>query len=1378
MTAASIALPGHPDGPNNAERHRELILENFTPGRKRLSLMLTDDHHDYYKIPLGYDDTTAFNEDMSNPALKLVPVTFLRNIPDEGLGPLREGWVYIYVNGYLWREARYDTDCHMLIDVNLSYEKGLDRRRATVQKDSTLVLPWNMNGSESIVEIAFSEEQWSWERIDQLGGVDPEDPRQWLGERVETAYSTDYTAKARAARLMPVDLSAAESNFEDMPEDSNIRLVTNEELAPRRRHYNTKFDKGIASVILSDVIGDARYHATNQADTMALLDTTVNGLLNADQPYPRDWSIDRIASARTKHVQTVADSRLAVLLNNQFYAPIDQQLKRTDLADAQRQILEQRQQNQSLLDQALMETQLEKDACEIMIREALDDRQSLIELMDTPEFLASLEDFHCLENGHWFLLPDLMGQLITRLNQPVAFAYKDLFFNLDDYQIYLDRDLGSDLLLRLTGAHPDKAPHPMTDIFFPRSGPEAENPLSIDETEPSLEERLLNPVKVRRIIDGLNDMDYLNWPPLIINGSEVDLHDFANEAIKSFTLSLTLMPGIESPEGSGNPDAETQAWRFAGHTAHAFGAVLSGQNYEDVKAAQSNEMEWGSEQQRRQQDQAKLQADIAGAKIRQQELQVKQQEYAADISDTEQALTEAEQRQRQFEVEKNRLLDNRHESDLLRENTGMRTRIDQVNDELSYLDTQLKSERARLVETKAEHRQVSEALNNINTRVQAMEASTGKVLSNFTLKHNTKVVSLYALLAGEHLQTLKITHDDLLYNRIPSGYLPFSAAGTVQRLKARLRTAQHIAQYQGPWVNFEISPAQKIRVPADLAFENVDELHQYFADFLHDSFMVAEDVNAERINLIVASQETLAETRAQAKATIVDNEETLRQAKEAFQEKLTSAKAEIERLENGKYRYQGMLSETKKEAESLAEMLIGTERKIATLQTQIDDYETLLDNSRPNLSFSGRMSKLLLLSGGMVVFEAWNLSSMTEKLSSDYRDVRGWIDFSSALADFAATIVGSAQYIMESKYGNWKVVESRLKNITHEQFIRSYPLTEKSATWVLRFYNFAGWLNLGAGVLGAVISLIDAYNRWVMGDRDAAAAYGVVTVGFALTAASSIRALAPISARLGLVGFGLVVIGYVLVYFLEDKTLETLLKNCSFGREPAKRYGGTNFLNDDTHAHWRERRDLAYHSCISQLLQPSVHFLSTCQEDENFCEITIRTPGLAAEGTYQFDIQAWQDRNDQWETVTLVTNASGSAISADPGSVQVKADGVMHQIRLRKDLIKSFNSQDHYGIASSTVQTKMRVRVQLYPLGEAARLFPGAPTTYVLPAPERNSDGYPIVNGDVVDESTATEHAWLVTEGEVTHVVHRNSGYSSNWGITPEDLQNAWPQGQ
>ncbi|MEX2366458.1 MAG: hypothetical protein WD601_07600, partial [Pseudohongiellaceae bacterium] len=812
MTSASIALPGNPESPNNAERQRELIVENLTPGRKRLSLMLTDDQHGNYKIPLGYSETTPFDEALSESTLKLAPVTFVRNIPEEGLGPLRDGWVYVYINGYLWREAKYDAKNDQLKDVNLAWEKGLDRRRASVQKDSIMVIPWIMNGSECTVEIAFSEEQWSWSRIDQLGGLDPEDPRQRLGEHLESPYNPDYCEQTRAARMMPVGVSAAENNYMDIPEGNSIRLVSKEELAPRLRHYNTKLDKGIASVIVSDVIGEARYYAKCQADNMALLDATVNSLLNADQPYPDEWCIDRIETARTERIQSVADSRLAMLLNNQFFAPIDQQLKKNDLAKAQRKVLEQRQEDRELLDPEAMETQLEKTACDKMIRQALDDRRDLIDLMDSPAFVAAMGDFHSLENAHWFLLPELMGHLIGRFNQPVAMAYKDLFLNLDDYEIYLDRDQGANFLLRLTGAHPSEEPHPLTDLFFPRSGPEPDNPLSIDDTEPSLEEQLLNPVKVRRIIDGLKGVDYLNWPPLYVNGTSVDMHDFAAHAIKSFTLSLTLMPELGTTGGVGNADAKTQAWRFAGHTAHAFGAVLSGRNYEDVNSAQNNEQAWGSKQQDLLNEQARNQASLTSAESRQQELQEQERNYTEKIAEKEQRIAEDENLHRKLTEEKQRLLGNRSEAEVLQESSGFSARINQINVELNYTNQQLTVERTRLADTKVSRLQVTDALSNITDRVQTLERSAGMVLSNFTLKHNTRVVNLYALLAGEHLKTLKVTHDDLLNNRLPQGYTPFAAAGRVQRLKERLNTAQHIAGYQGPWVNFKLAPNHSIRV--------------------------------------------------------------------------------------------------------------------------------------------------------------------------------------------------------------------------------------------------------------------------------------------------------------------------------------------------------------------------------------------------------------------------------------------------------------------------------------------------------------------------------------------------------------------------------------
>lgn len=1345
MTAASIALPGHPDGPNNAERHRELILENFTPGRKRLSLMLTDDHHGHYKIPLGYDDTTAFNEDMSNPALKLVPVTFLRNIPDEGLGPLREGWVYIYVNGYLWREARYDTDCHMLIDVNLSYEKGLDRRRATVQKDSTLVLPWNLNGSESIVEIAFSEEQWSWERIDQLGGVDPEDPRQWLGERVESAYSTDYTANARAARLMPVDLSAAESNFEDMPEDSNIRLVTNEELAPRRRHYNTKFDKGIASVILSDVIGDARYLANTQSDMIDLLDATVTTMLQADHQYPSGWTIDRIAEDRMEHIQTVADGRLAALFNTQFFAPIDQQLKQPDLTEKEREVLEQRVEDREELDQQAMEEQLNKEGCEQIIQSALDYRRDLIDLMDTPAFLTAMEDYHTLENAHWFLLPELMGQLIARFNQPVANAYKDLFFNLDDYALYLDRDQGADFLLRLTGGHQYKAPHPLADILFPQSGPDPENPLSISDTEPGLEARLLNPVKIRRIIDGLNGEDHAHWPSIIIDGTSVDMHEFVAQAIHTFTLSLTMLPAPIETEDNGDASALIQSWRFSGHTAHAFGAKVKENAYEGVRSTQQMEQSQGEHRS----ELATERAEHDELKGRRDELSTRQAEQTSALQQKEQYLEEARARKQELTLERQNILQNQSELGKQMESFSLVSRIDQIDEELVYLEQYMEEAVAERAQLHQQRTQVTDALANIENNLNKIRAS-GTVLSGGTLKHNTKVVNLYSLLAGEHLQALKVTHDDLLNNRLPEGHVAMTAAGRMQRMKTTLATAKHIKNHQGPWVNFELGPDKKVRVPADLALENTQQLHQYLSTYMHSTLDTAEVRNANKIVQIVFAQEATNLARSAAEVKVIDNANRLLLA-DVIQQAANDADQHIQRIGQDIYEYEQKTFKTKAEALELAKIMKDAETKITSLETTIDGYEKSLTSGQPQLHFAQRMDRLFLLNGAMIAFEAYNLASVANRLMNDFGNTRARIDMASALTDFAATIATSYQYVFESKYGTTKQIESRLKDAAKRKFIQTLPVDGKILGKSILVTRIAAGTNIIAGVLSALLSSIDAYNRWMLGDRDTAIAYGMTVVGFALTAIAAIPAMQAAALALNIVGFVLIAAGFALVYFLIDTPTETLLKNSPFGKDPDFRFGGGLIFEDEDYQHWKNRRDLAYHECTSFFLQPSVHFAETWVEHEEYCELAIQTPGLMTDGVYQIDIQAWHIKEDRWETITLLSNDTSAKVSANPGNVQIAANGSTYKIRIHRDLIKTFGAPLSGGFGYISTETNIRVRVQTYPKGEAARIFPGALTPYVLPAPKRDELGRTTIDGEVIDEKTAAENSWLIAEGAVVH---------------------------
>jgi len=428
------------------------------------------------------------------------------------------------------------------------------------------------------------------------------------------------------------------------------------------------------------------------------------------------------------------------------------------------------------------------------------------------------------------------------------------------------------------------------------------------------------------------------------------------------------------------------------------------------------------------------------------------------------------------------------------------------------------------------------------------------------------------------------------------------------------------------------------------------------------------------------------------------------------------------------------------------------ETKIASLETTIDGYEKALTSGQPQLHFAQRMDRLFLLNGAMVAFEAYNLASVANRLMSDFGNTRARIDMASALTDFAATIATSYQYVFESRYGTTKQISSRLKDIAKEEFVRSWPVNEQIKHKSIRLNRMVTVFNVMSGTLSSLLSSIDAYNRWVLGDKDAAIAYGMTAVGFALTAVAALSSLSTAALlTMNIAGFALIAIGFVLVYFWTDTPTETLLKNSPFSREVESRFGGSGFMQDESYQYWSNRRDLAYHECASFFLQPRVQFSETWVEHEEFCELITQTPGLMANGTYHIEVQAWHSENKQWETITLLSNDPNTRVSAHPGNIQIKADGFTHIIRIHRDLIKSFGVKPSFGIGYASTETKIRVRVKTYPKGEASRLFPGAITPFVLPAPMRNELGQAVIGESVVDERTAAENAWLVSEGAVVH---------------------------
>ncbi len=208
------------DDGQSGKRHRELAVYPQEGGRKKLSLVLNDTrfaagdpNREFIVLPLGHGLATVSTSE-PRPAdwrdhdhffLPLILRRYATSPADpEQIADLRDGWVYVYRNGYLWRELQVVQGT--LRDVNLKAFQGQDERPATGESDRVVIVPYKVNGEEQQIEIAYSEVQWSWARINALGGMDPDpnnEPRLASGTPMPEV-STAQAAENRSRRLQPV----------------------------------------------------------------------------------------------------------------------------------------------------------------------------------------------------------------------------------------------------------------------------------------------------------------------------------------------------------------------------------------------------------------------------------------------------------------------------------------------------------------------------------------------------------------------------------------------------------------------------------------------------------------------------------------------------------------------------------------------------------------------------------------------------------------------------------------------------------------------------------------------------------------------------------------------------------------------------------------------------------------------------------------------------------------------------------------------------------------------------------------------------------------------------------------------------------------------
>lgn len=320
---------------NSAQRSREITLENVQAGLVKIALQFTDEQFGYYKIPLGKTRSIPKEEEFKQMPNLLIPLELKRYTfakasggpqqPDEVKKILNDriyqmhedylragGFVYVFVNGHLWRELNVLPQ-GAFRDVNLREFKGEDERPATAQVLRWLSVPYKINEKVQKIEIAYSEVQWSWAYINALGGLAPNDSRRFdnpqpkhdldrqlpsgVPKPIRSKRLQNITPKLANWKGMDLDTTTAKPNS---PEPSNIDWVK----LKRADYIYTLYvydPLGTArsmshdvNTTVYDMLATKAYARTNPLFTMA---TLVKQLLAAKPKYKKYVDMSTINDA-------------------------------------------------------------------------------------------------------------------------------------------------------------------------------------------------------------------------------------------------------------------------------------------------------------------------------------------------------------------------------------------------------------------------------------------------------------------------------------------------------------------------------------------------------------------------------------------------------------------------------------------------------------------------------------------------------------------------------------------------------------------------------------------------------------------------------------------------------------------------------------------------------------------------------------------------------------------------------------------------------------------------------------------------------------------------------------------------------------------------
>lgn len=121
------------------------------------------------------------------------------------IASLPDGFLYVYLEGHLWREIALQKG--LMHEVDLRLTGGTPHRPATGFGQEDLMLPYKIAGKDVRVDVAYSVDQWSWGRIRYYGGMALNDERR-VDKIDPFVRDVERAQKNRSKRFITLDLAS------------------------------------------------------------------------------------------------------------------------------------------------------------------------------------------------------------------------------------------------------------------------------------------------------------------------------------------------------------------------------------------------------------------------------------------------------------------------------------------------------------------------------------------------------------------------------------------------------------------------------------------------------------------------------------------------------------------------------------------------------------------------------------------------------------------------------------------------------------------------------------------------------------------------------------------------------------------------------------------------------------------------------------------------------------------------------------------------------------------------------------------------------------------------------------------------------------------